>query len=186
MVSAPFFRNQALFLVVVCIPALFRSGGKEQKMKDYSYNDPYEGVQFFAAIEDGDDEGWNKALEWLEQNRKEIQSEDRRQRYNAPYRIEALDFEGTDYASEENVEEDYLLSDEEERTDQLLRMNLTPTQYRRFRLYMDGMSLRDIARFENADYSSVRECIEAARKKLAKIYGNTPSKTPPKSPYSEG
>ncbi len=155
-------------------------------MKDYSYNDPYEGSQFFAAIEDDDEESWNIALAWLEENRKEIQSEDRRQRYNAPYHIEARKYEGEDYASAEDVAESIALAEEEERIDSWLRMSLTPVQYRRFRLYMDGMSIRDIARLENADYSSVRECIEAARKKLRKIYENTPSKTPSKSPYSEG
>lgn len=172
--------------MVLRIPALFRSGGKERNERLQFYNDPYEGVQLFAAIEDDDEDVWEKAIAWLEQSRKEIQSEDRRQRYNATYHIEALDFEGTFYASDVNAEEDFLLSDEKEHIDKWLRMNLTPTQYRRFRLYMDGMSLRDIARFENADYSSIWECIEAARKKLAKIYGNTPSKAPLKSPYSEG
>ena len=155
-------------------------------MKDYSYEDPYEGVQVFAAIDDDDEESWKIALAWLEQNRKEIQSEDRRQRYNAPYHIEALEYEGTEYASKEDVEEDAVLAEEEARIDDFLRMNLTPVQYRRFRLHMDGMSIREIARSENADYSSVRECIEAARKKLRKFYGNTPSNTPSKSPYSEG
>lgn len=72
-------------------------------MKDYSYKDPYEGPQFFAAIEDDDEESWNIALAWLEENRKEIQSEDRRQRYNAPYHIETRKYEGEDYASDEDV-----------------------------------------------------------------------------------
>ena len=72
-------------------------------MKDYSYKDPYEGVQFFAAIEDDDEESWDITLAWLEENRKEIQSEDRRQRYNAPYHIEACKYEGEDYASPEAV-----------------------------------------------------------------------------------
>jgi len=155
-------------------------------VKDYSYNDPYEGIQVFAAIEDNDEEGWNAAIAFLEQNRKEVQSADRKERRHAPYHIEALDFEGVEYATPGDVLEDAVLLDEEERINQFLRINLTPTQYRRFRLYMDDMSIRDIARLENADYSSVRESIEAARKKLARIYENTPSDTPSKCPYSEG
>ena len=155
-------------------------------MKDYSYTDPYEGVQVFVAIDDDDGEAWNAALSWLEQSRKEIQGEDRRQRYNAPFHIEALIYEGDDYASGEDVAEDAANADEENRIDELLRNNLTPAQYRRFKMYMDGMSIREISRIEDANYSSVHESIESAKKKLRKIYENTPSNTSSKSPYSEG
>ena len=155
-------------------------------MKDYSYTDPYEGIQVFAAIDDDDEEAWEAALSWLEESRKEIQSEDRRQRYHAPYHIEALMYEGTEYASGEDVAEDAVNADEENRIDELLQSNLTAVQYRRFRMYMDGMSIREISRIEDADYSSVYESIESAKKKLRKVYENTPSKTRPKSPYSEG
>ena len=155
-------------------------------MKDYSYKDPYDGVQVFVAVDDGDEESWDKALAWLEESRKEIQSEDRRQRYNAPYHIEALDYEGEEYASPEDVAEKAADSAEEKCIYDWLRINLTAVQYRRFRLFMDGMSIREIARLEGADYSSVQESIKAARKKLLKIYENTPSNDPSKSPYSEG
>lgn len=155
-------------------------------MKDYSYKDPYEGLQVFVAVDDGDEESWNTALAWLEENRKEIQNGERRQRYNAPYHIEALDYEGDDYASPEDIAEQTADADEEKRIYDWLRRNLTAVQHRRFRLFMDGMSIRKIARLEGADYSSVRESIRAAKKKLMKLYGNTPSKDPSKSPYCEG
>ena len=154
-------------------------------MKDYSYTDPYEGVQVFIAIDDDDEEAWEAALSWLEKSRKEIQSQDRRQRYHAPYHIEALLYEGSGYASGEDVAEDAANADEENRIDDLFQSNLTPVQYRRFRMYMNGMSIREISRIEDADYSSVYESIESAKKKLRKNYESTPSKTPPKSPYSE-
>ena len=155
-------------------------------MKDYSYTDPYEGVQVFVAIDDDDEESWNEALTWLEESRKDIQSQERRERRHAPYHIEALVYEGNEYASGEDVAEDAANADEELRIDALLRKSLTAVQYRRFRMYMDGMSIREIARIEDADYSSVYESIESAKKKLRKFYENTPSKTPSKSPYSEG
>ena len=155
-------------------------------MKDYSYKDPYEGIQVFVAVDDGDEESWDKALAWLEENRKEIQSEDRRQRYNAPYHIEALTYEGEAYALPEDIAEKAADAAEEKRIYDWLHRNLTAVQYRRFRLFMDGMSIREIARLESADYSSVNESIKAARKKLLKLYENTPSKDPSKSPYSEG
>lgn len=155
-------------------------------MKDYSYTDPYEGVQVFIAIDDDDEEAWEAALSWLEQSRKEIQSEDRRQRYHAPYHIEALVYEGSDYASGEDVAEDAANADEENRIDDLLQSNLTTLQYRRFRMYMDGMSIREVSRIEDANYRSVYESIESSKKKLRKTYENTPSKTPSKCPYIEG
>ena len=141
-------------------------------MKDYSYTDPYEGVQVFVAIDDDDEEAWETALSWLEQSRKEIQSEDRRQRYHAPYHIEALMYEGAEYVSGEDVAADAVNADEENRIDELLQSNLTAVQYRRFRMYMDGMSIREISRIEDSDYSSVYESIESAKKKLRKVYEN--------------
>lgn len=155
-------------------------------MKDYSYEDPYEGVRVFAAIDDDDEESWNAALAWLEESRKDIQSMERRERRHAPYHIEALLYEGSDYASGEDVAEDAANADEENRIDDLLQSSLTTVHYRRFRMYMDGMSIREISRIEDANYRSVYESIESSKKKLRKTYENTPSKTPPKSPYREG
>ena len=50
---------------------------------------------------------------------------------------------------------------------------------------MDGLSLHEIAELEDIDYKSARESVEAARKKLQKIYHDTPSDTPSESPYYE-
>jgi len=155
-------------------------------VKDYSYEDPYEGVRVFAAVDDDDEESCNAALAWLEESRKDIQSMERRERRHAPYHIEALLYEGSDYASGEDVAEDAANADEENRIDDLLQSSLTTVQYRRFRMYMDGMSIREISRIEDANYRSVYESIESSKKKLRKTYENTPSKTPPKSPYREG
>lgn len=56
-------------------------------MKDYSYTDPYEGLQVFVAIDDDDEEAWNTALAWLEQSLKEIQSQERKEHRHALYRL---------------------------------------------------------------------------------------------------
>ncbi len=69
-----------------------------------------------------------------------------------------------DYASETNVASDVTDSDEERFVYEWLRKNFTPVQYRRFRLFMEGNSIREVARREGADYSSVNESIKAARK----------------------
>ena len=51
--------------------------------------------------------------------------------------------------------------------------SLTETQLRRFGMFWhDGLSIREIARIEGADYKSVRETIESTRKKLAKVIDN--------------
>ena len=155
-------------------------------MKDYSYVDPYEGLQMFVAIEDDDEESWSEALAWLEQSRKEIQNQERKERRHALYHLEQLLYEGIEYASSEDVDQDVANVDEEKCIDAFLKDNLTELQYRRFLMYMDGIRIREIARLEDADYSSVYESISAAKKKLRKIYENTPSNTPSKCPYSEG
>ena len=55
---------------------------------------------------------------------------------------------------------------------------LTETQRRRFAMYEEGMTLREIAKIEEADLSSVAESVRAARKKLKNIFCNTPTKRP--------
>lgn len=49
-------------------------------------------------------------------------------------------------------------------TDAWLRENLTVVQYQRFKLLMDGMSIREIARHKGIDYSSANDSIKAAQK----------------------
>ena len=120
-------------------------------MKDYSYVDPYEGLQMFVAIEDDDEESWSEALAWLDESRKEIQSQERKERRHALYHLEQLLYEGIEYASGEDVDRDIEKTDEEKRIDALLKDNLTELQYRRFLMYMDGFSIREIARLEDAD-----------------------------------
>ena len=44
----------------------------------------------------------------------------------------------------------------------------TPAEQRRFRMYLEGYSLVEIARMERRDPSSVRETIEAAINKIKK------------------
>ncbi len=96
-----------------------------------------------------------------------------------------MEFEGSIFGSDVDIEADFLRSEQECIIDEWLRSNLTFTQYRRFRYLMEGLSLREIAEVEGADYKSVNESIEGARKKLQRIFQNTPSETPLESPYGE-
>lgn len=49
------------------------------------------------------------------------------------------------------------------------RENLTVVQYQRFKLLMDGMSIREVARHEGIDYSSTNESIKVVQKKIEEI-----------------
>lgn len=160
-----------------CNTGSFCSGGKEG-MKTVSYKDPYEPIPVVIQIEDDDEEGFEKALEFLNENTRHIQNAERKERYHTALHLEGLTYEGEEYAAKRNDYEEAELQEEEAIIDEWLRENLTEVQYRRFRLLMDGLSIRDVARYEAADYSSVYESINAARKKLIKILKITPSKVP--------
>ncbi len=74
------------------------------------------------------------------------------------------------------------LEDEYVRREQMLKLRtalqtLTDSQRRRLELYIeDELSIREIAKSEGVDYSSVKESINAAKKKIKKALGYTPSK----------
>ncbi len=143
-------------------------------MKEVQYNDPYE-VPVVIQIEEDDAEGIEEIVRFLNDDARLTQNLERKERYHTPYHIEGLEYEGMDYASETDVASDVADCDEECFIDEWLRKNLTPIQYRRFRLFMEGNSIREVARLDGADYSSVNESIKAARKKLKKIwYGSAP------------
>ncbi len=112
------------------------------------------------------------ALEEIEQftreNTRLILNADRRERYHAPFHWEAMDYESSSLAYHETPEQ-ILLRKEQEKEHQAAMELLTPTQRRRFILWMDGLTYREIADLETADYSSVAESIGAARKKLKKV-----------------
>ena len=151
-------------------------------MKEVQYNDPYE-VPVVIQIEENDAEGIEEVIRFLNDDARQTQNIERKERYHTSYHLEGLEYEGMDYASETDVASDVANRDEEHFIDEWLRKSLTPVQYRRFRLFMEGNSIREVARLERADYSSVNESIKAARKKLQKIWKDTPSKIPPHSPY---
>lgn len=104
---------------------------------------------------------------FLQANDREIQNAERRERYHAPYHLEALDYEGDAYAYHETPEWLYIRREDRERLLQAVDL-LTPTQWRRLEMLMDGMSIRQIAVAEEADYASVYESIQAAKKKIKK------------------
>ena len=104
---------------------------------------------------------------FLRDNDRETQNADRRERYHAPYHLDALDYEGDAYAYHETPERLCIRKEDQERLQRAVDL-LTPTQWRRMEMLMDGMSIHQIAAEEEADYASVYESIQAAKKKIKK------------------
>lgn len=102
------------------------------------------------------------------------ENKNRQYRYYAPYSLDALIYEGMDYADTETPETIYLGYEEE---DEDVRMEkylsvLSKVQRRRVEMCLAGKTIAEIARIENKDESSVRESIESAGKKLHKKFLN--------------
>ena len=166
-------------------------------MKTVSYKDPYEPLSVVIQIDDDDEEGLEREgqeasevgleeiLAFLNDDARLTQNMERKERYHMKYHLEGLIYEGVDYASQEDLEADVEMSETEKLIDTWLQENLTVVQYQRFKLFMEGLSIREIAKTEGIDYSSANESIKASQKKLKKICENTLSKYPFKSPYSE-
>jgi hypothetical protein len=152
-------------------------------MKTVSYKDPYELEPEVLQVRDEDADNLDEAMDCLKEETRIADNLERKERYHRRYRLENMRYQGTDYASDVDIEAEFLREEQERIIDEWLRKNLTQTQYRRFRYSMDGLSLHEIAELEGIDYKSARESVEAARKKLQKIYHDTPSETPSESPY---
>ena len=110
----------------------------------------------------------------IESRRAEAAS-DRRSRYHCQYSIEALQYEGAEYADATDLEQFFVNCDDRKKLYEALQ-HLSAIQLRRMLLLASGLSLREIARCEGVDYRTVWESVEAARKKFLKFYKNTPSK----------
>ena len=132
------------------------------------YNDPYELPQEIV-IPDGDPEALKEVLDFLNENARLIQNAERRERYHAPYHLEALDYEGSSIAYHATPEQIVIQKEEAERINAALDM-LTETQRRRLLMMDEGMTLREIAEAEGAAVSSVKESLDAARKKFREIF----------------
>ena len=102
-------------------------------------------------------------------SRRAEDSADRKERRHC-YSSDAIDFEGEEYGTPDFTE---MLFDN--RTEQNARVreafsHLSEIQQKRLRMLAGGLSIREIARIEGKNYGSVRESIEAARKKFLKFF----------------
>lgn len=104
----------------------------------------------------------------LESRRRE-HADNERHRYHTGFSLNDMTYEGDVCGS--IIGEPAKVLTERESVDKCKTMlsQLTSVQRRRFEELMDGNSVAEIARSENASFNSVKESIEAARRKLKKL-----------------
>ena len=93
-------------------------------------------------------------------------NDDRRERYQC-WPLDALDYEGSIYSVPDPTED--LLDETNARVHKAFS-HLTETQQRRILMLAAGLSEREIARQEGKEIKTIRESIDAARKKFLKNF----------------
>ncbi len=103
--------------------------------------------------------------------RRKEDSEGRKMRRHC-YSLDALQYEGIEYSVPDFTDSLFSVEIESEMIASVrdALSHLSDTQQRRLLKYADGQSVREIARQEHKDFSSVRESIKAAKKKFQKFY----------------
>ena len=104
----------------------------------------------------------------LKSRRKE-HADNERHRYHAEFSLDEAVYEGSVFSSAGSDPADVVIRKESDDECEERLSKLTPVQRRRLEKLMDGMSIADIARSENAAFNSVRESIQSARAKLRKF-----------------
>ena len=104
----------------------------------------------------------------LESRRRE-HADNERHRYHTGFSLNGMTYEGDICGSVTGEPVKVLAERESADKCEAMLSRLTSVQRRRFERLMDGNSVAEIARAENASFNSVKESIEAARKKLEKL-----------------
>ena len=97
----------------------------------------------------------------LESRRKEENME--RNRRRRCYSLDAVDFEGDDFADDRTPESLFMEQLDNEHIKETLD-KLSETQRRRLLMLASGMSIREISRAEGVEFAPVYRSIEAAKK----------------------
>lgn len=109
-----------------------------------------------------------KIGEIIVESRRLESNADRKERYHC-YSMDAAEYEGLDYGTEETPET-LIARREEDRHLYEIFCQLSETQQRRLLMLGAGLSIREIARRENANFKTVYESIEAGRRKFKKLF----------------
>ena len=135
-------------------------------------NDPYEGKYKVEIDEDTPQEVIDEVIAFMDSNRREIWAKDKHEHRHAPLSMDALVYEGTDYADTDTLESVFIGCEDDDVVVDRYLSALTETQRRRIRMRMKGLSFKAIADIEGTDSSSVRESVYAALKRLHKKFPN--------------
>lgn len=103
-------------------------------------------------------------------SRRKEESANRKHRRHC-YSLDAIDFEGMEYADPDDFVE--RLTDNTPEHNARIRecfSQLSEIQQRRMLMVASGLSLREIARREGKDIKTIRESVEAARKRFKKLF----------------
>ena len=117
----------------------------------------------------------DKFADFIEVSRREEENYERKSRYWCRIRLDESSYEGKWFEDQESSPSEALERElEQERVDDFFK-TLTEVQRRRLSLRMDDpdLSLREIARIENCDIKTIRECFEAIKKKYNKFFNTS-------------
>lgn len=112
-----------------------------------------------------------EVAEFILKSDREIANADRRERYHAPYHIEALGYEGMEFADLETPEDILIRKEEHEWLEGFQRL-LTGTQLRRLSMKAEDMNLHQIATAEDTSVNAVLESLKEVMKKAEKYKKN--------------
>ena len=146
-------------------------------MKIIKYSDPYADAPYGTAMDiilpdDTPADVIEEVQQFLDEDYLYVKNDERKHRRHN-YSLEGRKYEGSEYSYRKTPEWIYLRKEQFEEILTALA-SLTETQQRRFGMFWEkGLSIREIARIEEADYKSVRESIKTARKKLAAMIENS-------------
>ena len=110
-----------------------------------------------------------EVAEYIINDDRKTANADRLQRYHCPYHIEALDYEGSEYAYRKNPEQIYIQKEEAEHIQNTLSF-LSDKQLRRLTMKAQGLSLREIARLEGTNVNAISDSLKGAIKKFKKYF----------------
>lgn len=104
------------------------------------------------------------------QAKREEENLNRKERYHNTCSLDSMDYEGDFFADETYSPETLMNSKEsQKRVDEFLS-SLTDIQRKRVEKLLDGKSMRQIAKEEGVDISTVTESLKSVRKKYLKFF----------------
>lgn len=105
---------------------------------------------------------------YITASRREESNLARKERYHC-YSLDAIDYEGLEYATDITPETELILEENTARINAALD-KLSVTQKRRLLMFVDGLSANEIARIENVAPNAAWKSIEGAKKKFKKHF----------------